>query len=94
MTAGPDRDAGPGWRPRLAPAVVLRHDRVRNTDLLVMPERVVVLSGRAGDIVGLCDGERDVHRIVGELTERFPGAEVAEDVPDFLGRLRSEGWLR
>ncbi|MBA4860973.1 pyrroloquinoline quinone biosynthesis peptide chaperone PqqD [Streptomyces sp. PSKA54] len=82
------------WRPRLAPAIVLRHDRVRGADLLVMPERVVVLAGRAAAVLGLCDGERDVRRIVGELASRFPGAPVAADVPVFLRRLRAEGWLR
>nr|WP_235455551.1 pyrroloquinoline quinone biosynthesis peptide chaperone PqqD [Streptomyces olivochromogenes] len=90
MTAG----AAPNWRPRLSPAVVLRHDRVRGTDLLVMPERVVVLTGQAGTVLGLCDGARDVRRIIGELGTRFPGAPVATDVPAFLDRMRAEGWLR
>lgn len=82
------------WRPALAPAILLRRDRVRSTDLLVLPERVVVLSGRAGAIVRLCDGGHSVPEIVGELSERFPGAPVATDVPVFLDRLRAEGWLR
>jgi len=90
VTAG----AAPDWRPRLAPAVVLRHDRVRGADLLVMPERVVVLTGHAGTILGLCDGERDVRRIVGELAARFPGSPAATDAPVFLVRMRAEGWLR
>ncbi len=44
------------WRPVLAHAVMLRHDPVRDTDLLLMPERVVVLRGHAGSVVRLCDG--------------------------------------
>ncbi|MFC8436408.1 pyrroloquinoline quinone biosynthesis peptide chaperone PqqD [Streptomyces sp. NPDC057253] len=83
-----------GWRPALARSVVLRHDRVRRTDLLVLPERVVVLSGRAPDILRLCDGHRQVAEIVDELTERFPDAPVADEVPRFLDRVREEGWLR
>jgi pyrroloquinoline quinone biosynthesis protein D len=82
------------WRPVPAPAVVLRHDRARGTDLLLLPERVVVLGGAAGTIVGLCDGTRSVGDIVGELADRFPGAPVAGDVPAFLDQLRTEGWLR
>ncbi|MEU6258094.1 pyrroloquinoline quinone biosynthesis peptide chaperone PqqD [Streptomyces sp. NPDC047043] len=82
------------WRPVLAPAVVLRHDRARDTDLLLLPERVVVLHGGAGPIVGLCDGTRSVRDIVDDLAERFPGSSVATDVPAFLERLRTEGWLR
>ena len=82
------------WKPVLSRSVLLRHDRVRGTDLLVLPERVVVLQGNAGSIVRLCDGERDVDAIVTELAERHPGAPVAEEVPVFLGRLRKEGWLK
>ncbi|MEU5027638.1 pyrroloquinoline quinone biosynthesis peptide chaperone PqqD [Streptomyces milbemycinicus] len=86
--------ATPPWRPALAPAVHLRHDRVRDADLLVLPERVVVLRGTAGEILRLCDGIRDVDAIVADLAGRFPGAPVATEVPAFLGRLRREGWLR
>lgn len=86
--------AGTDWRPALAPAIVQRHDLVRGADLLVLPERVVVLVGRAGTVVGLCDGTRSVRGIVDELAERFPGAPVASDVPSFLDRLRQEGWLK
>jgi len=82
------------WRPVPAPAVLLRHDHTRDTDLLLLPERVVVLQGGAGTVVALCDGVRSVRDIVDELSERFPGAPVATDVPPFLERLRQEGWLR
>ncbi|MFC0845210.1 pyrroloquinoline quinone biosynthesis peptide chaperone PqqD [Streptomyces noboritoensis] len=82
------------WRPALARSVLLRRDRVRGADLLVLPERVVVLRGPAGHIVRLCDGRRDVRGIVDELGARFPGAPVADEVPVFLGKLRDEGWLR
>ncbi|WP_438290703.1 pyrroloquinoline quinone biosynthesis peptide chaperone PqqD [Streptomyces sp. HUAS TT7] len=84
----------PAWRPALARHVLLRHDRVRGADLLVLPERVVVLHGPAGSIVRLCDGERDVRGIVDELAARHPDAPVAAEVPLFLDRLREEGWLR
>ncbi|WP_405672846.1 pyrroloquinoline quinone biosynthesis peptide chaperone PqqD [Streptomyces sp. NBC_01530] len=82
------------WRPVPAPGIVLRHDHARDTDLLLLPERVVVLKGGAGAVVALCDGTRSVRDIVDELAERFPGSSVSRDVPPFLGRLREEGWLR
>ncbi|MFI6039755.1 pyrroloquinoline quinone biosynthesis peptide chaperone PqqD [Streptomyces sp. NPDC051315] len=81
------------WRPALAPALMLRHDHVRGADLLVLPERVVVLEGHAGQIVSLCDGTRTVRGIVAELAARHPGAPVATEVPSFLDRLHQEGWL-
>ncbi|MGP3981787.1 pyrroloquinoline quinone biosynthesis peptide chaperone PqqD [Streptomyces sp. KR80] len=82
------------WRPALGRAVALRHDRVRGTDLLVLPERVVVLNSQAADVLRLCDGQRDVDEIVDELATRFPDAPVATEVPAFLDRVREEGWLR
>lgn len=84
----------PDWRPALARSVTLRHDRVRGVDLLVLPERVVILRGSAGSIVALCDGAREVTDIVGELEARHPGAAVAGDVSRFLADLRAQGWLR
>lgn len=90
MTTAPETD----WRPALAPALVRRHDPVRDADLLLLPERVGVLKGSAAAVVGLCDGNRSVRDIVHELAERFPGAPVAVEVPLFLERLREEGWLR
>ncbi|MBT2364399.1 pyrroloquinoline quinone biosynthesis peptide chaperone PqqD [Streptomyces sp. ISL-10] len=85
----PDR----AWRPVLSRSVMLRHDPVRDTDLLVLPERVVVLHGAAGPALRLCDGTRDVAAVVAELAARHSGAPVAEEVPPFLERLRAEGWL-
>ncbi|MFD3581201.1 pyrroloquinoline quinone biosynthesis peptide chaperone PqqD [Streptomyces sp. NPDC058683] len=82
------------WRPELARAVVLRHDRVRGTDLLLLPERVVVLHGQAGGVLRLCDGSRAVAEIVTELSRAFPNAPIATEVPEFLTALRREGWLK
>ncbi|MEV0275748.1 pyrroloquinoline quinone biosynthesis peptide chaperone PqqD [Streptomyces sp. NPDC050610] len=82
------------WRPALVPAAVLRHDAVRDAELLLLPERVVVLRGTAAEILRLCDGDRDVSAIVEELAARYPGAPVAAEAPRFLDRVRGEGWLR
>ncbi|MEV0350944.1 pyrroloquinoline quinone biosynthesis peptide chaperone PqqD [Nonomuraea sp. NPDC050680] len=86
-TTGPT--TRPPWRPVLSRAAMLRHDPVRQADLLIVPERIVVLNEEAAAIVGLCDGERTVADIVAELPEG-----VAADVVEFLDRVRAEGWLR
>jgi pyrroloquinoline quinone biosynthesis protein D len=86
--------AVPEWRPALAGSIVLRHDTVGDTDVLVMPERVVVLNDQAGQILRLCDGSRTESDITRELAERFPGAAIGDDVGEFLERVRKEGWLR
>ena len=82
------------WRPALARSVVLRHDHVRDAELLLMPERAVLLTAEGGRILRLCDGRRTVEQIVAVLAEAFPAAPVADEVPEFLARIRSERWLR
>jgi pyrroloquinoline quinone biosynthesis protein D len=94
MTATPSASLAMSWRPVLARGVVLRRDPVRDADLLLLPERVVVLDGSAGAVLQLCDGVRDVAAVVAELAVRHPVAPVATEVPEFLHRLRKEGWLR
>ncbi|MER6567312.1 pyrroloquinoline quinone biosynthesis peptide chaperone PqqD [Streptomyces sp. NPDC001093] len=94
MTAASSAPPATSWRPVLARGVVLRHDPVRDTDLLLLPERVVVLDGSAGGVLRLCDGLRNVSAVVAELALRHPAAPVATEVPAFLDRLRKEGWLR
>ena len=37
----------PAWHPVLPPGALLRHDPVRAADVLLLPERVVVLHGSA-----------------------------------------------
>lgn len=77
------------WRPALSHSALLRHDPVRQADLLIVPERIVVLNEEAAAIVGLCDGRRTVADILAEFPE-----DVEADVVEFLDRVRAEGWLR
>ncbi|MEW1840154.1 pyrroloquinoline quinone biosynthesis peptide chaperone PqqD [Nonomuraea angiospora] len=77
------------WRPVLSRSAMLRHDPVRGADLLIVPERIVVLNAEAAAIVALCDGARTVADIVAEFPE---GPE--SDIVEFLERVRAEGWLR
>ncbi|GAA2264184.1 hypothetical protein GCM10010402_19920 [Actinomadura luteofluorescens] len=82
------------WRPALARFVLLRYDRVRDAELLLMPERAVLLSREGGRILRLCDGRRTLTGIIAELARTYPHAPLDKDVPDFLTRIRTEGWLR
>lgn len=82
------------WRPALARTVMLRYDRVREAELLLMPERVVRLSPEGGRILRLCDGHRTVSDIIARLAADYPDAPLDADVPEFLARIRAEGWLR
>jgi pyrroloquinoline quinone biosynthesis protein D len=84
----------PPWRPRVLAAAVLRHDRTRGSDVLLLPERVVVLHGSGRAVLDLCDGTRTVHEIAGLLSAGADGSAVRHEIFSFLHRLRTEGCLR
>jgi pyrroloquinoline quinone biosynthesis protein D len=80
--------------PRLARGAVLRHDDVRDQDLLLLPERVVKLNGSGAAILALCDGRRTVADIVSELESRFAVEGLEADVVEFLSEFASHGWVQ
>ena len=73
---------------KLAKHARLRHDRVRNGQTLLLPERVIALSASAAEILDLCDGRSEA-----ELKTRYPEANLEKDVLEFLATARQKGWL-
>ena len=73
-------------RPRLAAHVRLSYDRAREQHVLLTPESVTVLNGTGAAILGLCDGQRSVAEIVGELRGRYDRVDD-DQVQYFLDRL-------
>jgi pyrroloquinoline quinone biosynthesis protein D len=83
-------------RPALAKRARMRFDRTRDSHVLLLPERVVMLSESAAEILGLCDGERSVADVVAELKLRYdqaPLAELQADVDEFLQKAVERKWL-
>jgi pyrroloquinoline quinone biosynthesis protein D len=79
-------------RPRLARLVRLEWDPVRERQVLLAPEGVLVLNQTGATILGLCDGERTVVEIVEELRERYNRVD-GDEVRDFLARLVAKRWV-
>jgi pyrroloquinoline quinone biosynthesis protein D len=77
MRIAPMPDVSDADRPRLASHVQLRFDPTREQHVLLAPETVSVLNRTGATILGMCDGERTVADIVGELRERYDS--VADD---------------
>ncbi|QNP75410.1 pyrroloquinoline quinone biosynthesis peptide chaperone PqqD [Streptomyces roseirectus] len=75
------------WRPALSPYARVRDCPVRKRTLLIVPERIVVLSAEAAAVVALCDGSRTVP----EITAAFGGAD---GITEFLDDVKERGWLR
>jgi pyrroloquinoline quinone biosynthesis protein D len=61
---------------------------VRERQVLLAPEGVLVLNQTGAIILGLCDGERTVGEIVDELRGRYRRV-AGDEVGNFLARLAS-----
>lgn len=84
-------------RVRLAPGVMLRHDRARDEWMLLAPERVLVLDDTALAVVRTAT-PRDAGT-VGEAITRLaaeydaPRADIAADVLEMLNDLLAKGYV-
>jgi pyrroloquinoline quinone biosynthesis protein D len=78
-------------RPRLVDGARLQYDDVRDEHLLLIPEGAVRLNATAAHVLELCDGERSVDDIAGDLSARYGGADVAADVCELLGSMAQRG---
>jgi pyrroloquinoline quinone biosynthesis protein D len=88
--AEPANQPRPTSRPRLAPHVRLTFDPARERHVLLAPEAVTVLNATGAAILGLCDGQRTVAEIVGELHRRYDRVDD-DEVRLFLAGLAAKG---
>ncbi|HEY3464991.1 MAG TPA: pyrroloquinoline quinone biosynthesis peptide chaperone PqqD [Amycolatopsis sp.] len=79
--------------PRLATKAMLKHDSVRDVELLLLPERVVLLNKSGAAILGLCDGSRNVRQLVEQLERDFEATDLTNDVISFLEDATGRGWV-
>ena len=78
-------------RPRLVTGARLRYDEVREEHVLLIPEGAVRLNPTAAEVLELCDGERSIDAIVGELSARYDGADVRDDVRGLVDAMAQRG---
>jgi pyrroloquinoline quinone biosynthesis protein D len=79
--------------PRLTAKAVLRYDQVRETHLLLLPERVVQLNRSSAAILALCDGSKTIEAIVAHLEAQFATGDLTPDVTAFLRDAHQHGWV-
>jgi coenzyme PQQ biosynthesis protein PqqD len=87
----------PSGKPALAPKARLRFDRISGGYMLLYPERGLALNATAASILKLCDGDRTIESIVGELHREYldrSDDDVRHEVVDFLEELLKRGLLR
>jgi pyrroloquinoline quinone biosynthesis protein D len=78
--------------PRLPRGVRVRYDAVRNSHVLLAPERAFDLDETAAAILELVDGHRSVATIVDELAAKFQAdrAMIEGDVIEMLTELATK----
>lgn len=62
--------------------------------VLLYPEGLIKLPGSAGEIMKRVDGKNRVSQIISDLETTFPGADLRQDVVDFLEVAHANGWIR
>ena len=73
-------------RPRLCRQARLQWDPVREKRVLLSPEGVLVLNTTADAVLALCDGERSISAIAGDLSSLYNHV-VDQEVLTFFNRL-------
>lgn len=80
-------------RPRIAPGFRLQWEEVQKSHVLLYPEGMVKLNQSAGEILGRCDGARDVRAIVADLEQTFGTEGLEADVLAFLAIALQQRWV-
>jgi pyrroloquinoline quinone biosynthesis protein D len=62
--------------------------------VLLYPEGMIQLPGSAGEIMKRIDGKNRVSQIIADLETTFPGADLRQDVINFLEAAHANGWVR
>lgn len=83
-------------RPRLASKAKLRLDKKTGQQVLLYPEKGLLLNSTGAAILALCDGERSLRQIAEGLQASYATATVEaleRDVQAFLTSLAERGLL-
>ena len=82
-------------RPVLPRHAKLKFDETRKVWVILAPERVLAPDEIAVEVLGLCDGVRNVGAIVDELAAKYAAdrTEISSDVVAMLQDLADKGFL-
>ena len=78
---------------KIKPGFRLQWEEAQDCHVLLYPEGMVKLNGAAGEIMSLVDGSRNEQDIVELLQQKFPDADLAQDVKEFFTSARQAGWI-
>ena len=71
----------------------LQWEQAQQAYVLLYPEGMVKLSQSAGEILKRVDGKLPIAAVVQNLEQAFPGANLLQDVLNFLEVAYERGWI-
>ena len=80
--------------PKIAPTFRFQWEEAQDCFVVLYPEGMVELSASAGEIMKRCDGQNTVTKILEDLHQVFPDADLDNDVFKFLEVAHENGWIR
>lgn len=78
----------------IAPGFRLQWEEAQNCHVILYPEGMVKLNPAAGEILKRVDGIKSVAEIITDLNTAFPGADLKNDVYQFLETAHDNGWIK
>lgn len=79
--------------PALASLFRFQWEEAQQCHVLLYPEGMIKLNQSAGEILALCDAQRDVAAIVAALEAKFQASGLAGDVLEFLEVAHGNRWI-
>ena len=71
----------------------LQWEEAQQKYVILYPEGMVELNQSSAEILKLCDGVRNLAKIVSELEQKFATAGLTNDVIAFLEVATQNGWI-
>ena len=76
-----------------SPIYRLQWEEAQQKDVLLYPEGMVELNQSSAEILKLCDGSRNLDKIVTDLEEKFQAHGLKHDISQFLEVALNNGWI-
>ena len=77
----------------IAPRSRLQWEPAQQAHVLLYPEGMIKLSDTAAEILKRVDGAATVEQIIADLERSYPGADLRDDVLEFLEAAYARGWI-
>ena len=71
----------------------LQWEEAQQKDVILYPEGMVELNQSSAEILKLCDGSRNLDKIVTDLEEKFQAHGLKNDITQFLEIALNNGWI-